>query len=74
MKEAGKDREPKLHLPPGYQAHLDSDVLILRRADGSQVALFSSRGVVAEVVEQAAWEDYGEAVEPLLGDLLRLPS
>lgn len=62
MSPPSKDREPYLHLPPGYHAHLDPDVLVLGRADGSQVALFSSRGVVAEIVEQAAWEDYGSLV------------
>ena len=55
-----KDRKPYLYLPPGYHAQLDPDVLDLRRADGSQVALFSSRGFVAEAVEQAAWTDYGD--------------
>lgn len=49
-----------LQLPPGYNTNLDADVLVLRRPDGSQVALFSRRGFVAEAVEQAAWEDYGE--------------
>lgn len=62
MSPPSKDTEPYLHLPPGYHAHLDPDVLVLGRADGSQVALFSSRGVVAEIVEQAAWEDYGGLV------------
>ena len=61
MKPPGNDREPNLHLPPGYHAHLEPDVLILRRPDGSQVGLFSIRGLVAEIVEQAAWEDHGES-------------
>jgi hypothetical protein len=52
-----------LRLPPGYHAHLDPDVLVLRRADGSVVARFSGRGLVAETVEQAAWEDHGVAAE-----------
>ena len=60
MKKPGKDRKPYLNLPPEYQAHLDPDVLILRRPDGSQVALFSRRGFGAEAVEQAAWDDYGD--------------
>ena len=64
MNPQSKDKESNLHLPPGYHAHLDPDVLVLRRADGSQVALFSSRGLVAEAVEQAAWEDYGGVVVP----------
>jgi hypothetical protein len=49
-----------LHLPPGYHAHLDPDILVLRRADGSVVARFSGRGFVAEEVERAAWENYGD--------------
>jgi hypothetical protein len=48
-----------LRLPPGYHAHLDPDVLVLERADGSVVARFSGRSFVAEGVERAAWEDYG---------------
>jgi hypothetical protein len=53
-----------LRLPTGYHVALDTDVLLLRRADDSQVALFSRRGFVAEVVERAAWEDYGEEERP----------
>ena len=49
-----------LHLPPGYHAHLDPDVLVLRRTDGSVVASFSGRGLVAEEVGRAAWEDSGD--------------
>ena len=50
-----------LRLPPGYHAHLDTEFLVLGRTDGSVVARFSGRGLVAEEVERAAWEDYGEA-------------
>jgi hypothetical protein len=53
----------RLRLPSGYHAHLNPDVLILKRADGSVVARFSGRGFVAEEVERAAWHDYGEAAE-----------
>jgi hypothetical protein len=56
-------KELHLRLPPCYHAHLDPDVLVLRRADGSVVARFSGRGLVAEAVEQAAWEDHGVAAE-----------
>ena len=49
-----------LHLPPGYHAHLDPEFLVLRRTDGSVVARFSCRGLVAEEVERTAWEDYGD--------------
>ena len=62
-----------LQLPPGYRANPAPDMLTLTRADGSLVALFSIRAFVAEAVEQAAWEDYGEAEEPFLGHLVRLP-
>jgi hypothetical protein len=61
MKKSGQDTEPSLHLPPGYRVRLDPDVLVLIRADGSQVALFSREGFVAEAVEQAAWEDHNES-------------
>ena len=50
-----------LNLPPGYHAHLDPEFLVFGRTDGSVVARFSSRGLVAEEVERAAWEDYGVA-------------
>ena len=64
MNLLGEEKRLDLHLPLGYRAQLDPDVLILRRADGSQVALFSRRGFVAEAVEQAAWEDYGKHERP----------
>jgi hypothetical protein len=51
----------ELRMPPGYHARPDPDVLFLLRADGSVVALFSVGGFVADEVERAAWEDYGEA-------------
>jgi hypothetical protein len=44
-----------LNLPPGYHAHLDPDILVLRRTDSSVIARFSGRGLVAEEVERAAW-------------------
>jgi hypothetical protein len=49
-----------LNLPPGYQAHFDPEFLVLGRTDGSVVARFSGRGLVAEEVERTAWEDYGD--------------
>jgi hypothetical protein len=50
-----------VNLPSGYYSYLDPEMLVLRREDGSTVALFSSRGFVAEAVEQAAWEDHSES-------------
>jgi hypothetical protein len=73
MNLLAEERRLDLHLPSGYHTQLDPDVVVLRRADGSQVALFSSRGFVAEAVEQAAWEDYGRAEGPLLAPV-PLPS
>jgi hypothetical protein len=49
-----------LRLPPGYYVDKDADLLVLRRHDGSVVAVFSARGVAKEFIERAAWEDYGE--------------
>ena len=47
----------ELRLPPGYYLERDPDIWTLRRSDGSSVAAFSARGVVAETIEGAAWED-----------------
>jgi hypothetical protein len=63
MNLLGEEKRLDLHLPRGYHTQLDPEVLVLRRADGSQAALFSSRGYVAEAVEQAACEDYGDEPE-----------
>jgi hypothetical protein len=46
-----------LELPPGYRLRLDPDLLLLCRPDGSEVAAFSARGVLAERLEAVAWED-----------------
>jgi hypothetical protein len=50
-----------VNVPSGYHSYLDPEMLVLSREDGSTVALFSSRGFVAEAVEQAAWEDHSES-------------
>ena len=50
-----------MNLPSGYHSYLDPEMLVLCRENGSTVALFSSRGFVAEAVEQAAWEDHSES-------------
>ena len=47
----------KLRLPQGYYLEKDPDIWMLRRPDGRSVASFSARGVVAETIESAAWED-----------------
>jgi hypothetical protein len=50
-----------VNLPSGYHSYLDPEMLVLRREDGSTVAPFSSRGFVAQAVEQVAWEDHSES-------------
>ena len=43
---------------PGYRLdESDSDVLVLRREDGSVVAAFSARGATREGIVEAAEED-----------------
>jgi hypothetical protein len=48
----------KLRLPQGYHLEKDPDIWTLRRPEGGFVAAFSARGVVAETIEGAAWEDH----------------
>jgi hypothetical protein len=48
----------RTHLPPGYELEYGTDVLVLRRADGSTVAAFSARGMVPSEVVRVAGEDY----------------
>ncbi len=43
-----------LEAPDGYYLEHDSDILVLRRLDGSMVGAFSVRGVAPEAVRQAA--------------------
>ena len=48
------------YLPDDY--HLDEtdpDAIVLRRADGSEVATFSAVGADPREVERSAWEDFG---------------
>ncbi len=52
------DEPPRL--PPGYSLdESDPDVVALRRADGTTVAVFSALGATPESIQQAAWEDHG---------------
>ena len=50
-------------LPPGYSLDMDPDVLVLRRADGSTVAVFSAVGADPSAVEREAREDYRRSGE-----------
>jgi hypothetical protein len=56
----------KEHLFPKFEYYLDesdSDILILRRQDGSFVAAFSASGATREGIDEAARVDYGELVQ-----------
>ena len=44
-------------LPFSYYVERESDLLLLRRADGTLVAAFSVRGVDLFEVEFTVWED-----------------
>jgi hypothetical protein len=46
-----------LGLPFGYHLERDDDLLILRRADGSDVAAFGAVGLDLFEVELVVWED-----------------
>ena len=49
-----------LYLPRGYKLDevTEPEVVVLRRPDGSVVAVFSAWGASRELIERAAWEDY----------------
>jgi hypothetical protein len=51
-------RAGKLYLPPGYGLEYGAAVLLLRRDDGSVVAVFSARGATPSEVARTAEEDY----------------
>ena len=56
----------KEHLFPKFEYYLDesdSDILILRRQDGSFVAAFSASGATREGIDEATRQDYGELVQ-----------
>jgi hypothetical protein len=53
-------REGKLPLPPGYTLEHGADALLLRREDGSVVAVFSVRGATSSDVARTLWHDHHE--------------
>ncbi len=54
-----EDRAP--YLPSGYRLdETDADYVVLRREDGSEVAVFSATGADPREVERRAREDYQE--------------
>jgi hypothetical protein len=54
---------PSPQLRGGYYLEKDSDILILRRADGTEVAAFSAQGASREAIEGAVEEDYDASDE-----------
>jgi len=57
MGHEGIDGHDGHRLPLGYDVERDADVLIERRADGSDVAAFGASGIDLFEVELAVWED-----------------
>ena len=52
-----------------YIDESDSDIVALRRQDGSFVAAFSARGATRESIAEAAKEDYFKLIEVNAGSL-----
>jgi hypothetical protein len=52
-----------------YIDESDSDIVALRRQDGSFVAAFSARGATRESIAEAAKEDYYKLIEVHAGSL-----
>ena len=56
----GPREERGPYLPSGYRLdETDPDAVVLRRADGTEVATFSAVGADPREVEREAWEDFG---------------
>ncbi len=63
MRDGGREaRSP--YLPTGYRLDdaTDPDFVVLRRPDGSEVAVFGERAGLREI-ERRAWEDHREREE-----------
>ncbi len=57
--EKKKGTKEELSLPSSYYLdESDSDILVLRRQDGTFVAAFSAQGATKESILEAAQEDY----------------
>lgn len=57
MGHRSTDESYVMDLPFGYYLHREDDLLILRRADGTDVAAFGAVGLDLFEVEFAVWED-----------------
>ncbi|CAA9396478.1 MAG: hypothetical protein AVDCRST_MAG22-910 [uncultured Rubrobacteraceae bacterium] len=55
--QGGAGGHDRLGLPFGYHLERKDDLLILRRADGSDVASFGAVGLDLFEVELTVWED-----------------
>jgi hypothetical protein len=54
----------ELKLPSSYYLdESDSDILVLRRQDGSFVAAFSAQGATKESIREAAMQDYRAVIQ-----------
>ncbi len=60
--ENGGSKRRSLYLPPGYRLddESDPDFAVLRREDGSEVAVFNATRADPREIERAAWEDRRE--------------
>ena len=57
MEQESRDGQDGFWLPFGYYLERETDLLILRRSDGSLVAEFRAEGVDLFEVELAVWAD-----------------
>ena len=57
-RDGGRERRSP-YLPSGYRLdESDPDFAVLRREDGSEVAILSATGADPAEVERRAWEDF----------------
>ncbi len=61
MRDADRERRSP-YLPSGYRLDDtgDPDEVVLRREDGSEVAVFGATGADPKEIERVAWEDHRE--------------
>jgi hypothetical protein len=72
MEEVSKGESVEEKMLPKFDYYIDesdSDIVALRRQDGSFVAAFSARGATSESIAEAAKEDYFKLVEVHAGSL-----
>jgi hypothetical protein len=58
-RDGGPRDRRSAYLPSGYHLNeTDPDELVLRCADGSEVAVFSAAGADPKEIEERAWEEF----------------